>query len=104
MKTPLSKPLHRALAHPSSGSQESIPLRHQRLGDHVSLFIADNVTYPVAVTMQPNFGWMESGGSQRVRELTKAVFYCLDHLHTGCPRPEFLSPSDRLNGLVVNMV
>lgn len=60
------------------------------------------MTYPIALTIQPNFGWCERDtGSVRVRELTSQFFYNLDELYTRCPQPQWLPHNKRFNGIVV---
>jgi len=72
------------------------------LGDTYADFLASLVAYPIALTIQPQFGPSDGAtGSARVRDLTKRLFYDLDERYTSCPQPRWLSHAQRFGGFVV---
>jgi hypothetical protein len=80
----------------------SVPLRHQRLGPQCAKFIEENSQHPIALTIQPNFGWSDGAtGSDRVKRLTRDFFYEADRLYTTCPQPQWLAHIQRSNGFAV---
>jgi hypothetical protein len=90
----------------------SSSLRHQRLGDHWTKFFVEQSSFPVFVTIQPNFDRCSprssaapSAGSfpnaDKAWELLRPLFYQLDRLRTECPIPPYLRPDQRFQGIAV---
>lgn len=89
----------------------SPPLRHQRLGHVWADHLAANVPFPIFVTIQLNTA---SGSPSRIKTapganspedrtwaFLGALLYYLDMKITGCPKPGFLGPKDRLQGYAI---